>query len=139
MYLIINSIDAYGAPIAGAQVNIKNNTIFPTIDLMAFTNNFGKIMFPGSPAAANYEIIVTKDGYSMAKTYDADVNNPNPDPGHLTVAEKETTRSTFAIDLLSGMDINTYRKTFTYFVKTNNRPVKDRRAICFEKLSERSA
>ena len=117
--LIINSIDAYGMPIAGAQVNIKNNTIFPTIDLMAFTNNFGKIMFPGSPAAADYEIIVTRDGYSMAKTYDADVNNPNPDPGHLTVAEKETTRSTFAIDLLSGMDINTYRKTFTYFVKTN--------------------
>ncbi len=117
--LIINSIDAYGMPIAGAQVNIKNNTIFPTIDLMAFTNNFGKIMFPGSPAAADYEIIVTKDGYSTAKTYDADVNNPNPDPGHLTVAEKETTRSTFAIDLLSGMDINTYRKTFTYFVKTN--------------------
>ena len=123
--LIINSIDAYGMPIAGAQVNIKNNTIFPTIDLMAFTNNFGKIMFPGSPAAADYEIIVTKDGYSMAKTYDADVNNPNPDPGHLTVAEKETTRSTFAIDLLSGMDINTYRKTFTYFVKTNGNDSND--------------
>ena len=117
--LIINSIDAYGMPIAGAQVNIKNNTIFPTIDLTAFTNDFGKIMFPGSPAAVDYKIIVTKDGYSTAKTYDADVNNPNPDPGHLTVAEKETTRSTFAIDLLSGMDINTYRKTFTYFVKTN--------------------
>ena len=123
--LIINSIDAYGAPIAGAQVNIKNNTIFPTIDLMAFTNNFGKIMFPGSPAAADYEIIVTKDGYSTAKTYDADANNPNPDPGHLTVAEKETTRSTFAIDLLSGMDINTYRKTFTYFVKTNGNDSND--------------
>ena len=117
--LIINSIDAYGAPIAGAQVNIKNNTIFPTIDLTAFTNDFGKIMFPGSPAAVDYKIIVTKDGYSTAKTYDADANNPNPDPGHLTVAEKETTRSTFAIDLLSGMDINTYRKTYTYFVKTN--------------------
>ncbi|KKQ88340.1 MAG: hypothetical protein UT12_C0021G0002 [Candidatus Curtissbacteria bacterium GW2011_GWC2_38_9] len=123
--LIINSIDAYGMPIAGAQVNIKNNTIFPTIDLTAFTNNFGKIMFPGSPAAADYEIIVTKDGYSTAKTYDADVNNPNPDPGHLTVAEKETTRSTFAIDLLSGMDINTYRKTFTYFVKTNGNDSND--------------
>ena len=123
--LIINSIDAYGMPIAGAQVNIKNNTIFPTIDLTAFTNDFGKIMFPGSPAAADYEIIVTKDGYSMAKTYDADVNNPNPDPGHLTVAEKETTRSTFAIDLLSGMDINTYRKTFTYFVKTNGNDSND--------------
>ena len=123
--LIINSIDAYGMPIAGAQVNIKNNTIFPTIDLMAFTNNFGKIMFPGSPAAADYEIIVTKDGYSTAKTYDADANNPNPDPGHLTVAEKETTRSTFAIDLLSGMDINTYRKTFTYFVKTNGNDSND--------------
>ena len=123
--LIINSIDAYGMPIAGAQVNIKNNTIFPTIDLMAFTNNFGKIMFPGSPAAVDYKIIVTKDGYSTAKTYDADVNNPNPDPGHLTVAEKETTRSTFAIDLLSGMDINTYRKTFTYFVKTNGNDSND--------------
>ena len=123
--LIINSIDAYGAPIAGAQVNIKNNTIFPTIDLTAFTNDFGKIMFPGSPAAVDYKIIVTKDGYSTAKTYDADVNNPNPDPGHLTVAEKETTRSTFAIDLLSGMDINTYRKTFTYFVKTNGNDSND--------------
>jgi len=126
--LTINSINALGVPLSGAEVIIKNNTINPIIDLIVFSNDSGKVTLPGAPAAADYEIIVTKDGYSVAKTYDADANNPNPDPGHLTVVEKETTSSTFAIDLLSSMEVNTYRKAYTYFVRTNGNNLNDGRA-----------
>lgn len=107
--LTINVIDAFGAPIADAQVTIKNNTTNPIIDLTTFTNSSGKVTLPGTPAGSNYEIIVTKSGYSTAKTYDADAGNPNPNPGHLSVVEGETTNSTFAIDVLSSKTVRTWR------------------------------
>lgn len=119
--LNINIIDAFGIPLAGAEVNIKNINIDPAIDLTTFSDSSGKVTLPGTPAGGGYEIVATKDGYSVAKTYDADANNPNPNPGHLTVVEGETTSLSFAIDLLSNMNVNTYRKVFTYFVrKTGN-------------------
>lgn len=107
--LTINAIDAFGIPLAGAEVAIKNNDTNPIIDLTTFTSGSGKVTLPGAPAASNYEITVTKSGYSAAKTYDADDGNPNPDPGHLTVAEGETTSSSFAIDVLSQKTVRTYR------------------------------
>lgn len=106
--LTINTIDALGAPLPGAQVTIKNNSTNPTIDLTTFTSGSGKVTLPGTPAESNYEINVTKEGYSTAKTYDADAGNPNPDPGHLTVIDGETTSSSFAIDLLSSKIVQTW-------------------------------
>jgi hypothetical protein len=107
--LTINAIDAFGALLPGAQVTIKNNDTNPIINLTTFTSGPGRVTLPGAPAASNYEIIVTKSGYSTAQTYDADTDNPNPDPGHLSVIEGETTSSSFAIDVLSSKTVRTYR------------------------------
>lgn len=108
--LTISVIDAFGAPLPSAQVTIKNATINPAIDVTTFTGGSGKVIFPGTPVGSNYEITVTKSGYSVAKTYGADIGNPNPNPGHLTVVESETTNATFAIDSLSSKTVRVWRR-----------------------------
>lgn len=108
--LIINVIDAFGMPVASAQVTIKNSNTNPAIDLTTFSSASGKVKLQGVPVANNYEILVTKSGYSIARTYDADAENPNPSPGHLTVADEQTTSSSFAIDILSSKTIKTWNQ-----------------------------
>jgi len=108
--LIINVLNALGVPVAAADVHIENNTLDPVVSIDTFTNTEGKVLFPGSPAGSSYEITVTKAGYSTAKTYDSDVTNPNPSPGHLSVIEGETTVSTFQIDVLGSKTVNTYEQ-----------------------------
>jgi hypothetical protein len=111
--LIINVLDAASSPVANASVHIENNTLIPVVSIDTFTDINGKTSFPGSPAGSGYEITVTKTGYSTAKTYTADASNPNPNPGHLTVIEGETTVSTFQIDVLSLKRINTFEQIKT--------------------------
>ncbi len=108
--LIINVLDSLGAPLAAADVHIENNSSDPIVSVDTFTNTEGKVVFPGSPASGSYEITVTKTGYSTSKTYDSDLSNPNPNPGHFSVLEGETTVSTFQIDVLSSKTVKTYEK-----------------------------
>ena len=106
--LIINVFDALGAPVEGANVNIVNNSLNPAIDVDVSTNAQGKVLFPGSPSGNNYEITVTKAGYSTDKTYDVSTQNPNPSPGHLSVIESETTVKSFQIDKVSTKTVRTF-------------------------------
>lgn len=108
--LIINILDSVGLPLASANVHIENNTLNPVVSIDTFSNTDGQVMFPGSPAGSDYEITVTKTGYSTAQTYTADIVNPNPNPGHLSVIEGETTVATFQIDSLASKTINTFNK-----------------------------
>jgi len=99
--LSISVFDAQIQPVSLANIHIVNTDIVPNIDINVQTNPQGKIVFPGSPSVGEYEITVTKEGYSTAQTYEADSSNPNPDPGHLTILEGETTDASFAIDKLA--------------------------------------
>jgi len=101
-------LDALGAPLPGAEVRVVNATTNPAIDVTTFSNADGLVIFPGAPAASNYAVTVTKDGYSTAQTYDSTAANPNPMPAHLSVAEAQTTNATFAIDRLSDLTVLTY-------------------------------
>jgi hypothetical protein len=65
-------------------------------------------VFPGSPAAASYEITVTKNGFSSAQTYAVTAGNPNPNPGHFTVVEAQTTSVTFAIDAVAQKTVRSW-------------------------------
>lgn len=112
--LSISVFDASVTTVESAEVRIVNNQATLPIDVTTYTNSEGKVLFPGSPAAASYEITVTKNGFSTDKTYDADPNNPNPDPGHLTVAESLTTSKDFFIDLLGSLIIKTYEQIKEY-------------------------
>jgi hypothetical protein len=116
--LRINVFNAFASPVPSAEVTVVNSGTIPPINVTTFTNVGGSVSFPGSPAASGYEITAAKSLYSTARTYDADAGNPNPDPGHLSVVEGETTTSSFAIDLLSSKTVNTYRHVFIYYVRT---------------------
>jgi len=106
--LRINVVNAPGLAVAGASVRVVNPSLSPTVDVTTFTNIDGAALFPGAPTSTDYQITVTKDGYSTANTYDQDSENQSPTPGHLTVAVNQTTASTFAIDLLSTFSIATF-------------------------------
>lgn len=113
--LIINVFDASIAPVASADVHIENNIAIPPVSVDVFTNISGKVLFPGAPTASSYEVTVTKGGYSTSKTYDVTAGNPNPEPGHYTILEGETTEASFSIDLLSAKTIETYEPGGAHF------------------------
>jgi len=107
---IVNVLDSAGLPLANANVHIENNVLVPAISIDTFSNIDGQVVFPGSPAGSSYEVVVSKTGYSTDKSYDADSSNPNPNPGHFSVIEGETTVATFQIDLLSSKTVNTFEQ-----------------------------
>jgi type II secretory pathway pseudopilin PulG len=106
--LAISVVDAVLSPVASAQVNIVNTGTNPAINVTSFTDVNGDTVFIGAPEASGYEITVTKSGYSSDQTYTANVSNPNPNPGHLTVLEYQTTSATFSIDFLANKSVYTY-------------------------------
>ena len=102
--ITVNVLDAASQPVAGAQVHIVNTSTVPTIDITTFTNTSGVVSFVGAPVASNYQVTVTKTGYSTDQTY----NTSNPVQGPLNVLTNQTTTVTILIDLLSSMTINTF-------------------------------
>lgn len=107
--LRIQVYDAYAAPLTGATVRVLNTTGSTTVDVTTYTNAQGVVVFPGTPVGVGYEITVSKAGYSSARTYGANASNPNPTPGHLSVADSQTTSASFFIDRLSSLAIRTLR------------------------------
>lgn len=108
--LVVNVLNSLGSPVAGANVHIANNALNPIVSVDISTNINGQVMFPGSPVSSDYEVTVTKTGYSTAKTYSVSSSNPAPNPRSLSVVEGKTTSSTFQIDLLSSKTVKTYEK-----------------------------
>jgi hypothetical protein len=106
--LIINVFDATALPVENADVRVVNASTTPTIDVTLSTNADGKVWFPGSPAIGNYEVTVSKSGYSTAQTYDKTATNVVPDPGHQSVLAAQTTQVSFAIDVLGSKLISTF-------------------------------
>lgn len=106
--LEVDVVSAVGAPVPGASVHIVNNVTNPTVDLTTLTSANGIVYLPGAATSSDYQIAVTKSGYSSAQTYARDATNQNPIPGYLTVAKDQTTTGTFAIDLLGTLSIATF-------------------------------
>ncbi len=111
----VNVFDANALPIGDAQVRIRNASTTPTIDITVDSDAGGSVAFPGAPAASNYRINVSKNGYSSAQTYDVTGQNPNPNPGHMSVVNKKTTTGSFAIDHVGTLFVTTYSPIATGF------------------------
>jgi len=107
--LKVQVFDAFAAPISGASVRVVNTSGTSTVDVTTFTNALGFVLFPGTPSGSGYQITVTKSGYSSAQTYSVSAGNPNPSPGHLSIATSQTTSSSFAIDRLSTLTVSTLK------------------------------
>ena len=105
--LIVNVYDADVSPILGAEVHVYNDTGTSTVDVTRYTNIDGVAMFAGAPAGANYEITVTKDGYSTESTHTPTVGNPDPITRPVAVAENVVSTVNFQIDILSDVTIRT--------------------------------
>jgi hypothetical protein len=106
--LIVHVFDALLAPVQGADVHIVNTTGTSTIDMTIASSDEGKVMSPGFPAGSEYEITVTKDGYTTVQTYAATGALPSPSPGHQVVIEGNTTEISFQIDELAHMIVRTW-------------------------------
>jgi type II secretory pathway pseudopilin PulG len=106
--LKISVVNAVGAGVAGASVHIVNASTSPLIDFTTFSDSTGIVYLPGAPASSQYQVTVTKIGYSTAKNYARDATNQNPTPGYSTVAVNQTTTATFVIDQLGTLIVRTF-------------------------------
>ncbi len=106
--LEINVVSAAGAAVPNAVVHIVNASTSPTVDLTTLTNTDGQVYLPGAATSSQYQVSVSRSGYSSAQTYAQDASNPNPNPGFLTVVKDQTTAQTFAIDQLATLNLATY-------------------------------
>lgn len=106
--LRVNVVDAVGVGVPGASVRIQNTSLSPSVDVTTFSDASGASAFPGAPTSTEYQISVTKSGYSSAQTYTRDAINQNPTPGYLTVVGDQTTSGTFAIDALVPFTLRTF-------------------------------
>lgn len=107
--LFINAIDANGFAVNQADVRVVNASVTPAIDLTDATNLSGVLQLVGVlTSTQNYQITVSKAGYSSEKTYKiGDPSNPNPVKPHATVALQTVTNITFSIDRLGALKVST--------------------------------
>lgn len=106
--LFVNVFDANGIGVGAASVHVINNNVTPTIDLLDATNASGVLQLVGVPTSTqNYQIAVSKSGYSSEKTYlIGDPQNPNPLKPHATVAAQTVTQLSFSIDKTSRVNVH---------------------------------
>ncbi|MCW9054512.1 MAG: hypothetical protein OQJ98_00820 [Candidatus Pacebacteria bacterium] len=106
--LKITVLDAFGGVVPSALVSVANSSVSPAVALSTYSSTAGVVEFPGAPAGSDYEITVSKSGYSGSQTYSISGSNPNPSPGHLTVTESNTTSQSFSIDVLGQITVETF-------------------------------
>ncbi|MBU6214307.1 carboxypeptidase regulatory-like domain-containing protein [Patescibacteria group bacterium] len=104
--LSIHVVNATGADLANAAVQIVNASTSPTVNLTTNTDNSGMTIIGGAATSTQYQILVSRPGYSSAQTYARTALNVNPTPGYLTVVKDMTTSVTFAIDLLANLTLS---------------------------------
>lgn len=111
--IFINTFDAYGKPVANANVTVTNTTLTPTILVNDTTNNNGFLALLDFPTSTmSYNIRVSKAGYSSDQTYPpGGVSNPNPLKTDATVAKQQITSVSFAIDKTSTVNLKTRNRT----------------------------
>ncbi len=111
--IFINVFDAYGQPVANANITVTNNAVTPHILVNDTTNNNGFLALLDFPTSTmSYNIKVSKTGYSSDQTYPlGGVANPNPLKIDATVAKQQITSASFAIDKTSTANLKTRNRT----------------------------
>lgn len=118
--IIIHAFDANGIPVPQADIQIINETLNPQINLSLTSNDEGKLIIPGAPTATtSYQIIVSKQNYSIDQTYDSLPQYPTPIRPHLSVLENQTTEISFSIDKVSTLSVSTVSQSLPLNWKIN--------------------
>lgn len=111
--LSIHAVDATGVSMSGATVHVVNTTLTPSVDFTTFTNSSGLSIIDGAAPSSQYQIFVSRPGYSSAQTYTRTLQNVNPTPGYLTVVQNQVTSATFAIDKLASLTLSSFSPATT--------------------------
>ncbi|MGD0328729.1 MAG: carboxypeptidase-like regulatory domain-containing protein [Minisyncoccia bacterium] len=105
--LSLHVVNASGANVSDASVQIVNASTSPTINFSTFSDVNGLVAIGGATSSSMYQIYVSRARYSSAQTYPRTSQNVNPTPGYLTVVKNQTTSATFAIDQLATLALST--------------------------------
>jgi Tfp pilus assembly protein PilE len=111
--LSIHVVDKNNINIGDASVQIVNASTSPTINLTTFSDTNGLVVIGGAATSSQYQIYVSRAGYSSAQTYARTGQNVNPTPGYLTVTKNQTTGATFIIDRLATLTFSTFSPATT--------------------------
>lgn len=111
--LSLHVVNAAGTGLGNASVRIFNTAVSPAIDFTTYSNSSGYAIIGGAATSTEYQIVVSRSGYSSAQTYTRDATNVNPTPGYLTVVKDQTTSATFAIDLLASLTLSSFSPATT--------------------------
>lgn len=103
--LSLKVIDAVGAAVSLATVEVKNTNVAPPINILTSTDTAGKVLIPKLPPDANYEVKASLTGYSSEQTYPATIPNPNPVIPNVTILVQQVSNLTLSIDRVSIMEI----------------------------------
>ncbi len=105
--IVLNIFDAEGTPLADATVQIHNTTTTPPIAVTVFSDATGRVLVPGAPAASNYAITVSKDGYETVTTYPPYPESSfYPQDRHITVTQNALTTQSIESSILSDITLN---------------------------------
>lgn len=111
--LSVHVVNAANADVSDASVRIVNVSTTPAIDFTTFTNAGGFAIVGGAATSSEYQIYVSRSGYSSAQTYARAGQNVNPNPGYFTVAKDQVTPATFFIDELSTLTLASFSPAVT--------------------------
>lgn len=111
--LSIHIVDAANENVGDALVHIVNEEVSPSVDFTTFTDTSGFATIGGAATSSEYQLYVSRDGYSSAQTYARTGENVNPSPGYLTVTKDQVTGATFFIDVLSTLAIASFSPAVT--------------------------
>lgn len=103
----VNVFDAATAPVVGAAVRFVNTSLVPTIDTTRYTTATGEAYLSGAPAGANYEIYVSKPGYTTDGTYTADTVVVSPSTPPIAVIASQVSTMNFQIDQVATLVLST--------------------------------
>ncbi len=106
--LFIKVFNATGQPIQDAVVTIQNTSTSPTINIVDNTDVNGKYeLVDIPPGNLNYQVSVTKSGFTTDRTYSAGTFGSstivNP---HKTIVQQKVTQASFAIDAVSSLQVS---------------------------------
>lgn len=111
--LSLHVVNASGASVPDANVQIINTATSPTVNFTTFSDINGLVLIGGAATSSQYQIQTSRTGYSSAQTYARTAQSVNPTPGYLTVVKDQTTSATFSIDTLASLTLSSFSPAST--------------------------
>lgn len=110
--LLVRVIDASGLPVSEADVFVTNASLVPTVDISSKTDVQGNLQLLGLvPDIDNYNIRVTKAGYTTDQTFAVSGALPNPVRPNLSITAGGVLDVAFTIDHVSSLAFTTVNET----------------------------